>query len=89
MIIFLAIPIAFVAGLTAHWLFTHLKNRKRVIVIESTPHPFDDGMRRRIDLAARTWAARDPNPYAERVARPWVESFIRTATRESRNLETE
>ena len=89
MIMFLAILIAFVAGLTAHWLFTRLRNRKRVIVIESTPYPFDEGMRRRIDLAARTWAARDPNPYAERVARPWIESFIRTATRESRNPGTE
>jgi hypothetical protein len=81
---------AFCVGVAVDHVVTRLRNGKRVAVIVDTPyHPFDENMRARIDLAARTWAARDPNPYADRVARPWVESFVRTAMREAHETPTE
>ena len=79
----------FCAGLGVDQLVMRLRNRKRVVIVETPYHPFDENMRARIDLAARTWAARDPNPYADRVARPWVESFVRTAMRESHDAPSE
>jgi hypothetical protein len=37
-----------------------------------------------IERAAKEWAKTQSNPYAEQVARPWAESFVRTGVIDER-----
>jgi hypothetical protein len=81
MIIEVALSVGgFVAGTLATTACVLRRSRRRTVNVAETVvlGPELDEL---ITATARNWAARQTNPYAEDVARPWVETFVKNALR--------